>query len=316
MKLRKLLLFTFLLLACNAIAQSGAFIDLQWRLGKNDSISYKTTMEPFLTDTAAVESPFKGMMKGLAKMSEGQTYRTILKPNLKNISAIDIAMCLEADKDTLGSKGQDDFTKLFADRDQENATKKEKRKDKKKKERARAEPDSLVMRNLFRSMASLNKNVVLRGRISKGGEILSTYYKNGQVNLIAVLFELPNKPVKIGEFWKLNVHFIEMDQNFVADSAYSYNKVFIEKIEEVGGKKIAVIKYDITEYVSGDFNNPLGGMMGAVNEGKAFMKLSHTATGRFSVTDGRWESYDGVMKTESNMGFLGGKGGTVFKLEL
>lgn len=71
---------------------------------------------------------------------------------------------------------------------------------------------------LFSGMAKMNGNVVLRGKVSPEGEVLSFYYKRAQNNLISMLFELPAKPAKVGDEWNLKVDMITMDQNFKADT--------------------------------------------------------------------------------------------------
>lgn len=73
--------------------------------------------------------------------------------------------------------------------------------------------------------ASMMEGVLLRGEISERGQIESFYLKSAQKNLIAIFFELPNKAVKIGDTWSLNVNYLQYDQSFVCKSADRTNKV-------------------------------------------------------------------------------------------
>lgn len=105
-----------------------------------------------------------------------------------------------------------------------------------------------------------------------------------------------------------------MDQNFVCDSLSKENSVFIKEIIQTDSDKIAIIKYNIDEYVIGDFNNSIGGLLGMKNDENISMRISHSATGHFSITNGKWISYHGIMEIESNASMFGGKTITEFKL--
>lgn len=293
---------TLLLLLINFIgfSQNREKVLLEWKLAKNDTLKYKTTMNAIrvedekeeLKDTSSIQNKMQQVFKSLADVNSSLKYQTNLFLNKKNVNFIDIEM-------------------KIVNEDSEEQIKSKSSKESQSNEK---EPDSLDFKNMFKGLASMNNNIVLRGRISSTGEIISNYYKNSQRNLISVLFELPNRKVEVGEKWKLNVDLIEMDQSFFCDSLSSENSVYIEKIIETNNERIAVIKYNISEYVSGDFNNPLNGIFETENDKKTFMKISHTATGNFSITKGKWISYDGEMEIENNMSMLGGKSKTIFKL--
>ncbi len=170
--------------------------------------------------------------------------------------------------------------------------------------------------NIFSGMAEMNGNVVLRGKVSQNGELLSFYYKSAQNNLVSILFELPNKPVKVGDKWSLNVDMIAMDQNFIADTLFKRNEVYLDKIIEKNGDQIAVIKYDIEEFVSGNFGNGLMTMFTGKSDEKTYMKMTHQAIGHFSINKGMWIEYDGDMEIQTNFSMmgLGGNKRTKFRL--
>ena len=302
-----------------AFSQTKEKISLEWKISKNDTLKYKTTMNAIKEksevtskkDSTSIFSgkDFEKIRESLSEINSDMKYQTNLFVNKKNEKQIDIEMLMFSDeKDNSTEKLKELMSKLKVDK-QQNEKKK-----KKKNKNDEVEKDSLNFKNLYKGLISLNGNVVLRGRITNTGEIISTYYKNSQKNLISVLFELPNRKVEIGEKWKLNTSLIEMDQNFSCDSLSNENSVYIEQITEKDGDKIAVIKYNIKEYVIGDFKNQMGGMFGMETDKKTFMKISHIATGYFSILKGKWINYEGIMEIESNFAMFGGKSKTEFKL--
>jgi hypothetical protein len=69
-------------------------------------------------------------------------------------------------------------------------------------------------------------------------------------------------------------------------------------IKTINGEKIAVLKYNIVEYVKGDFNTPsFFGNVGGQKE--TMMKFTHQGIAEFSVDKGRWVNYDGIMSLET-----------------
>lgn len=144
------------------------------------------------------------------------------------------------------------------------------------------------------SKPSDSDKVMLRGEVSENGEIQSFYLNAFQKNLIAVFFELPNKIVKVGDEWKLEINLVSMDQNFICDSSFSQNKVTLTELKREAGETIAVLKYDIVEFVSGKIKRPFNN-----TEKRGNVKMLYTATAEFSIERGRWVSYKGIMSGTS-----------------
>jgi hypothetical protein len=309
-------LYPLLLTSTLAYSQTKEKISLEWKISKNDTLKYKTTMNvindksevSIKDDSASIffGKDFNKIRESLSQINSDIKYQTNLFVNKNHEKFIDIEMImLDNEKDNPTEQLKKMMSQMNVDKQ---------KKGKKKKKIDEIENDSLNFKNIFKGLVGANGNIVLRGRITNTGEIISTYYKNSQKNLISVLFELPNRKVEIGEKWKLNVSLIEMDQNFVCDSLSKENTVYVEQIIEKDGDKIAVLKYNINEYVIGDFNNPIGGMFGMETDKKTFMKISHIATGHFSIFKGKWINYEGVMEVESNFSMFGGKSKTELKL--
>lgn len=169
----------------------------------------------------------------------------------------------------------------------------------------------------FSQLAKMNGNVFLRGKVSQEGELLSFYYNQIQKNYISFLFELPNKPVKVGDEWHLNANMISMDPNFKADTIYRKNNVQLKDLKAENGNTIAVIEYDIEEFVSGDYESRVMDMFSTENtDRKTFMKMSYKAMGEFDIVKGQWVLYDGVLETETNVSLMGISGNKRTEFEL
>jgi hypothetical protein len=261
----KKILLLFIITAFSANAQENKTVNLKWKI--NDTLTYKTIMKEIVVEQEQSEEKTDSIADG---------FKDFFKQMQKSAGNLKYETKLYPDK-----KGNVDIA-MFLKKDKTDTTD-----------------------NLFTGMAEMNGNVVLRGKVSSAGELLSFYYKSSQNNLISILFELPNKPIKVGDKWKLKVDMISMDQNFVADTLFKKNEVRLDKIIEKDGDQIAIIKYDIEEYVSGDFGNGLMTMFEGKNDKKTFMKMTHKATGYFSINKGMWIEYDGIMEIKTNFSMMG-----------
>jgi hypothetical protein len=262
-----------LLISLSAFSQNKnqEAVFLKWKLQPNEVISYKTTMQEIdtanhrdltmdgLIKSAGIDenaADFQKVFKQLNKEAQFSNFITYLKKNPKNTINVDLYL-----KDTTVKSIND--TGKMAD----------------------------IQHSMQEMMAKMNKGIMLRGVINEDGTIESFYTKNDQKNLIAALFELPGRSVKLGDTWAIDVHFLSMDQNFKCDSSFRRDIVKVVAINNTGNEHIVTLKYDILEYVSGDFNSPFGNN----SPMKTSMKMTHIALANFSIEKGRWISYDGVM---------------------
>lgn len=254
-------------------------VNLRWKLVKNEKLTYSTVMNDI--DTSSVKMNFGGLFKALSdstknglneskdlfkrlnKTFENQDYITILSN--KGNGVIDIVMTTKPKEPTTDTKNDTTDSK---------------------------EDGSMKL------MQSMNQGVMLRGSVYETGGIHSFWVKSSQKNLIALFFELPTKPVKIGDKWPLDIDLIANDQNFDCDSSYKVNEVTLTDIKKVNAETIAVLKYNIVEYVKGNFNAPsFLGNEGGQNE--TIMKFTHQGIAEFSIDKGRWVTYDGIMSFEA-----------------
>jgi hypothetical protein len=149
-------------------------------------------------------------------------------------------------------------------------------------------PDSLP--DFF---ANAMTGVQLRGKINKDGGIESFYMKKEQMNLLAMMFELPTKPVKIGDRWTIQASFISNDQNFICDEYDLSHIVELVDVKEIDSDLIAFIKYDLRYYVNGEFNNPFLGKTVPTKMDVGFNGISE-----FNITKGKWKDYNGLMSMD------------------
>jgi hypothetical protein len=287
--MKKILTIVFGLLTITTLGQT---VDLKWKIGEKEKVNYLTVMNDI--DTSKVEINFGNFFKSFSDstgkgLSETKDIFKKLNQSIQNIDLVS----------TLTNKGNGIIDIVMTTRS------KEKTKDISKDTTDAKENEVLKM------MQSMNQGVMLRGSVYANGGIHSFWVKSNQKNLISIFFELPTKPVKIGDTWKLDLNLIANDQNFSCDSSYKINEITLTDIKKNKGETIAVIKYNIVEYVNGTFNSP--SFMGGGEEQKTMMKFTHQAIAEFSVDKGRWISYDGIMSLDAS-GVLTAKKKTKFTL--
>jgi hypothetical protein len=277
--MRQLFILTLLVITISAYGQKDNEVKLNWKIGSKETLTYQTLMDEI--DTSEVKFNFNGLSKdfsdsSLEKTSDAQNILKKLNDSFKNIDLLS----------TLTNKGNGiiDVEVKFGPK-----------KENKKSERDKSEEDEDKMRKMAMSM---NQGVVLRGSVYETGGIHSFWVKSSQRNLIALFFQLPTKPVKIGDAWELDIQLISNDQNFNCDSSFKFNRVILADLKKVKGETIAVIKYEITEYVHGTFNSPFS--KGKGDQGETMMKFIYQGVSEFSVDKGRWLTYDGIMSLEAS----------------
>ncbi|MFB6341956.1 hypothetical protein ACE1ET_09540 [Saccharicrinis sp. FJH62] len=241
-----------------SISDSDA-ISLKWKLKPDETIGYKTAMEQ--VESSDLEIDF-GDDKNMPK----EEFKKIFDGLKKEFEKTSFITTMQwNDRGNIETKM---FTEDFNDKDNK----------------------PIDPKNF--NPASMMKGIVLRGEINESGKIESFYLKGAQKNLIAMYFELPDRPVKIGDTWSLNVSYLQFDQSFACRSADRTNNVELIDILKDKNDTIAVIKYDISESASGYMKNPM-------TNGKIETSLSMSFTGiaEFSINKGRWLKYNGILET-------------------
>lgn len=272
--MNKLLTIAFALLTVTSFGQKKQKVDLDWKIGREEKVSYLTVMSDI--DTASLELNFDGLFKSFSdstskSISKAKEFFKQLNNSFKGVDLVA----------TLSNKGNGIIdVVLVANPNKDNQLK--------------ADTSDSKQKELIKMMQTMTQGVMLRGSVYESGAIHSFWTKSNQKNLISIMFELPTRPVQVGDTWDLDINLISNDNNFECDSAYKVNKVTLEEIKKVKGETIAVLKYDIAEYVKGVFTTP--SYTGIDREPTpTMMKITHQAIAEFSIDKGRWISYDGIM---------------------
>jgi len=281
-----------ILLGLLTITTFGQTVDLKWKIGENEKLNYLTVMSDI--DTSKFEMNFGKLFKSFSDstgkgLSETKDLFKKLNESMQNIDFVS----------TLTNKCNGIIDIVMTTRPKE------------KTKEALKDTTTNKQNEIFKMMLSMNQGVMLRGSVYATGGIHSFWVKNDQKNLISTFFELPTKPLKIGDTWKIDINLIANDQNFSCDSSYKINEVKLTDIKIIKGETIAVIKYNIAEYVNGTFNSP--SFMGGSVKQKTIMKFTYQAIAEFSVDKGRWISYDGIMSLDAT-GVMTAKKKTKFTL--
>lgn len=127
----------------------------------------------------------------------------------------------------------------------------------------------------------------LKGKIDKFGSVKSFWLAQTQKNLISLLFQLPSKPVQIGDTWSLNnISLLTLNGPYEVTESSQINEVTFREVTDADGSRVAVFEYEITESVSGEFG---------------LLKFEFIGTGRFDMERNKWFDFNGVMKTVNNL---------------
>lgn len=255
---------------------NGESYDLTWKIEKDQTLAYETVMTEI--GESEFEMNFGGVFKDLSENSDEDESRKKSKEFFNKLKDFYTNTNL-----VTNLSNSVEFEDVF-DVEMIAIPKEEK------------EENDDEMTNMMNSMM---KGIMLRGSFYKSGRLHSFWVKSAQKNLLSLFFELPTEGLKVGDSWTLdNVNFIGNDQNFKCLEAEKHNKVLFSEIVERNKKKIAVLEYDILEYVSGDFNTPSFFGKEAENT-PTTMKFIYKAKAEFSIADGKWISYNGIMSLDA-----------------
>lgn len=274
------------------LAGFGQTVSLEWKIGEKEMLQYLTVMSDI--DTSKVSLDFSGLAKAFGDstgkgLSKGKDFFDKLNQSFQNIDLVS----------TLTNKGNGIIDIAMTTRPKE------------KSESTAKDSTESSEEAVLKMMQSMNQGVMLRGSVYAKGGVHSFWVKAQQKNLIAILFELPTHPVKVGDTWSLDVNLIGNDQNFQCDSSYKINKVTLTELKKVKGETIATLKYELEEYVNGTFSTPFSKGSG---EGEpTMMRFSHLGFAEFSVDRGRWVSYNAIMSIDAT-GVLRSRKKTKFSL--
>ena len=257
---------------------NGKTVRLKWKIDKEQDIRYETIMNDIIDPS--FDMNFGGIFDKLLDSTSGN------KKEMKNFFKKFQNMFNDTQFITVLSNS-DHFDNVF------DITMSTKPKEDTKEDNDSSNDASDIMSKMMQKMT---KGVMLRGSLYKDGGLQSFWNKNAQKNLVSLFFELPAKDLSIGDTWTLsNVNLLQFDQNFVCEKAQKKNIITLTEIIEEDGNQIALIDYDILEYVYGVFENPFQNKK--IN---TKMRMVYKAQAKFSITKGRWVGYTGIMSIDAS----------------
>ena len=112
-------------------------------------------------------------------------------------------------------------------------------------------------------------------------------------NITALFFQLPDEKLKVGDTWSLkNVCFFLYklkDSSFYqeGDTVFKINKITLTDLRREDSESVAIIKYDVEEY--------LGSHTDFLNNKNSGIRYKYNAIGKFSIENGRWISYNATL---------------------
>lgn len=237
--------------------------ELDWKIAEGQPIAYSTVME-VLSSTVSIDfdkafpftSPgednrFEEMVENMNEMQQTHSLVSILEKNPRGNISIKIVL------DNVDLPEQ--------------------------------KPGDLMGQEFSQLLSGLQGTVQLQGEVSPNGEITSFYAAQQQKNLIALFFQLPVTPVKIGDTWPIDLTCIAVNgAQFTIENSDSINQVKLTEITETPtGELVALLDYSIVESVEGKQTLPF-----ASNEAvPSSMNCSFMGQGQFLIEQGRWQQF-------------------------
>jgi hypothetical protein len=154
--------------------------------------------------------------------------------------------------------------------------------------------DSEMEKAMIEMIKKMEGTVQLRGEITDSGKISSFYLEPKQKNLLALFFELPQTPVKVGDIWSLDVNLLSMGAGFICKKANRVNHVRLVSLSDAkDGDIIASMDYVIAESVKGKFMVPFSDQAEPTS-----LSMTFVGRGDFLVKKGVWKKFTGRMQIE------------------
>tara|TARA_B100000508_G_scaffold140596_1_gene142255 strand:- start:29416 stop:30303 length:888 start_codon:yes stop_codon:yes gene_type:complete len=273
--MRKALLLTItLFIGLYALSQKNKSVELNWKIKDGDTLTYLTVMKEI--DTSVFKFEMKNIFGVLNdstndKNEDASQYFKKINQAYQNIDLITAL--------TSSQEGIVDITMKMRPKEELDTTE--------------LDSNDKKINEVLARARSLNQGISLRGSVYSDGNIHSFWLKSSQKNLVAFFFQLPPYPVQVGDSWSLDVNFIANGAGFICDSSHRANEVTLTEIKKIKGEKIAVVKYNLEEYVQGTFN--ISFMPGPSKPNETTMHFTHQAVAEFSIDNGKWISYNGIL---------------------
>ncbi len=149
--------------------------------------------------------------------------------------------------------------------------------------------DDLRGQEFSQLLKGMEGRIQLQGEVTPEGEIASPHLAQQQKNLLALFFELPGRPVKVGDTWQIDLTCITVNSaQFTIENSDGTNQVtFTEITETPEGELVAILDYLVAESVEGEQTIPFF----SEKPVPASMKCSFIGRGQFLIEQGRWQQF-------------------------
>jgi len=257
-----------LILAVPAIAEQKEILEpvlLRWKIPKGKTIAFKTSMDPVDPNKEnIIKFNFKQLAKGKRLSSDIRDKLAVKIPTIYSMATTLKALRNKnlSVKVVIGKAPEAELC------------------------------ESEMEKAMAEMMKKLEGTIQLRGEITDSGKLSSFYLEQKQKNLLALFFELPQTPVKVGDSWSLDLNLLAMGSGFICEEADRVNRVQLVSLsEDKDGDIIASMDYTIAESVKGKFMVPLA-------DESTLMSMSFIGRGDFLVKKGIWKKFTGRMQIE------------------
>ncbi len=254
---------SLLLLCITCVAQSNESYELNWKLEEGKQLAYWTIMEEVDTARFNFSELFEEPSITNEDGEEIVNLDTVYQNTKRHLEAKSTLSVLEA---------QDDWLKVALIRDNFGQKKVE-----------------------SKLPISFSNGFIWRGIVNKEGGIESFYMNQVHKNQLALFFELPDLPVKVGDTWGIEASLLSSAfPSFEADSMYQSNQVKLLDVREEGEEVIAKLRYQIDERMYGSV--PISWQS---QDLQISSEAKYDATCEFSISSGKWLKYEGIYSVKS-----------------
>lgn len=163
--------------------------------------------------------------------------------------------------------------------------------------KAEIEPDGNALRvalSIPRSngdASGADRSALLRGELDSQGNVLSFFLPTSQKNVLSLLFQLPDRIVRVGESWELPVSLTALGNGYYSEDPRRFARAKLSEIRaNASGGPVARLVYVVDEDVAGTLQLDLD------DEPETFrFRASYVGAGSFDVESGCWAEYVGYL---------------------
>lgn len=134
--------------------------------------------------------------------------------------------------------------------------------------------------------------------VDRYGQSRNPYQPRLQHALVALLLQMPDDPVTVGESWSLPVELLSLNTPFLAEQTHRINKVWVnDVVDKPGVGRVAQIVYLLQEDIRGRRQH-------FITEAPSPFRVSssYLAVGEFHLESKKWLHYVG--RLDSTIGFI------------